>query len=60
MVELKVYDILGKQVATLVNGVKPAGQYTVAFYGTDLTSGVYFYTMTSGDRHFTQKMMLVK
>jgi hypothetical protein len=60
MVELKVYDVLGKEVAHLVNGVKPAGQYTVAFDGTDVSSGIYFYTMTTGNQHFTQKMMLVK
>ena len=59
-VELTVYDMLGKEVATLVNEVKPAGQYTVTFDGSDLTSGIYFYTLTSGEQRSTNKMMLVK
>ncbi len=59
-VELKVYDLTGKEVATLVNEVKPAGQYTVTFNGSDLTSGVYLYTLKSGDQTFTKKMSLVK
>jgi arabinoxylan arabinofuranohydrolase len=58
-VKLKVYDVLGKEVATLVNDVKPAGQYTIVFDGADLSSGVYYYTMTFGTQRFTQKMMLV-
>jgi hypothetical protein len=58
-VELKVYDVLGEEVAILVNDVKPAGQYIVVFDGADLSSGVYYYTMTFGTQRFTRKMMLV-
>lgn len=45
VVTLKVFDLLGREVATLVNEEKPAGSYTVQFKGTDLSSGVYFYRM---------------
>ncbi|MBN1479649.1 T9SS type A sorting domain-containing protein [candidate division KSB1 bacterium] len=59
-VQLKVYDMLGREVATLVNDVKPAGEYNVAFDASDLTSGVYVYTMTTGEQTFTNKMLLMK
>jgi hypothetical protein len=59
-VDLKVYDLLGKEVATLVNEVKSAGQYTATFNGSNLSSGVYLYTLKSGDQTFTKKMSLVK
>jgi len=44
-VTLKVYDILGKEIRTLVNETKPAGSYSVVFYGSNLSSGVYFYRL---------------
>ncbi|MGB3016914.1 MAG: T9SS type A sorting domain-containing protein [Ignavibacteria bacterium] len=49
-VMLRVYDIAGREVATLVNDIMPAGKYAVEFNATDLPSGVYFYTLrvTSG------------
>ncbi len=47
-VSLKVYDILGREVATLVNEVKEPGTYTVQFDGSNLASGVYFYQLKSG------------
>ncbi|MCB0729252.1 MAG: T9SS type A sorting domain-containing protein, partial [Ignavibacteriae bacterium] len=59
-VTLKIYDISGKEVETLVNEVKPAGFYTVSFDASGLTSGVYFYSITSGDFSATKKMMLLK
>ena len=59
-VQLTVYDMLGKEIATLVNEAKPAGQYTVSFDGSDLSSGIYFYTLTAGAQQSTNKMMLVK
>jgi len=59
-VELKVFDLLGKEVATLVNEVRPAGQYTATLSGSDLSSGVYFYTLNTGDQTFTKKMTLMK
>lgn len=50
MVTLKIYDIMGREVATLVNEVKNAGAHTVTFNAANLSSGVYFYTVNSGDR----------
>ncbi|MFI5144821.1 MAG: T9SS type A sorting domain-containing protein, partial [Ignavibacteria bacterium] len=59
-VELKVYDVLGKEVITLVNEHKPAGNYSVEFNGTNFASGVYFYKMVSGDFTAVKKMLIVK
>lgn len=59
-IHLTVYDMLGKQVATLVNGVKPAGTHVVTFDGADLSSGVYFYKLETDSEVFMNKMMLVK
>jgi hypothetical protein len=60
VVELKVYDILGKEVATLVNGFNQAGSHTVNFDASGLSSGIYFYTLKSADFTDTKKMVLVK
>ncbi len=59
-VELKVYDILGREVATLVNEVKQPGIYNVDFNASNFASGIYFYTMKSGDFTAVKKMVLVK
>lgn len=59
-VSLKVYDILGREVATLAQGNKAAGNYEVTFNGGDLASGVYLYRLIAGDRAETRKMNLVK
>jgi hypothetical protein len=47
--ELKVYDIMGNSITTLVSGAKPAGSYEIIFNASDIPSGVYFYTLTSGE-----------
>ncbi len=60
MVTLKVYDVLGKEVATLVNNVKPAGQYDVSFNAANLATGMYIYKLQAGDFVSSKKMMLVK
>jgi hypothetical protein len=59
---LKVYDILGREVATLVNEEKPAGEYNVEFRidNLELTSGIYFYQLRSGDYVETKKMVLLR
>ena len=57
---LKVYDILGNDVATLVNEEKPAGVYEVEFNAEDLSSGIYFYRLQSGDYVLMRKMILLK
>ncbi|MFN3426676.1 MAG: T9SS type A sorting domain-containing protein [Candidatus Thermochlorobacter sp.] len=59
-VSLKVYDMLGREVATLVEGRQAAGQYQVPFTATGLASGVYFYRLQAGSFVETKKMMLVK
>ena len=63
-VSIKVYDILGREVATLINDFKPADFYTVEFDGTNIASGTYFYRIIAeGDNQkFTKtlKMILVK
>ena len=60
LVTLKVYDILGRQVAELVNKQQEAGSYNVSFDASKLTSGVYLYKIESGSFVSTKKMMLVK
>ena len=59
-VELKVYDVLGREVAVLVNEVRQAGIHTVEFNASNFASGIYFYTMKSGDFNAVKKMILVK
>jgi len=59
-VTLKVYDVLGNTVATLVNEVKPAGTYEVNFNANGLASGLYFYTLNAGEYSQTKKMILLK
>jgi hypothetical protein len=55
-----VYDILGREIATLVDEYKPAGNYEVKFSGYNLPSGIYFYTLRSGNYVQTRKMVLIK
>ncbi len=57
-VSLSVYDMLGREVATLVNERKPAGAYTVQFSGPGLASGIYFYRLTAGTIVETRKLVL--
>ena len=59
-VTLKVYDVLGNEVAVLVNEYRNAGSYEVNFNSSNLTSGVYFYTLRAGDFIQTKKMLLLK
>jgi len=59
-VVLKVYDILGSEVATLFEGAKNAGNYEVDFDASNLASGMYIYTLRAGDFTTSKKMMLLK
>ncbi len=59
-VTLKVYEITGKEIVSIVNENKPAGKYSVSFNGSRLASGVYFYILRSGNFVQTKKFMLVK
>lgn len=60
LVTLKVYDVLGREVAVLVNEEKTAGTYTINFNASILSSGVYFYTISARDFHQTKKMILLR
>lgn len=57
---LKVYDLLGREVAVLVDGVMPAGSHTVNFDASNITSGVYIYKLEAGGQIMTRRMTLVK
>jgi hypothetical protein len=59
-VTLKIYDVLGNEVATLLNSEKPAGVYEIEFNATELTSGIYFYQINAGTFTQTKKMLLIK
>ncbi|MCX6163986.1 MAG: T9SS type A sorting domain-containing protein [Ignavibacteriae bacterium] len=62
-VKLVIYDILGREIKTLVNELKQAGRYTIEFNGNNFASGVYFYRIqVEGGKTYTavKKMVLVK
>jgi len=59
-VQLKVYDLLGREVATLVQGQHNPGSYSVVFDASRLSSGVYFYTLRAGDFVSTKSLVLMK
>jgi len=59
-VKLIVYDILGREVATLVNQKQKPGNYSVTFNGSNLASGVYYYTLKVGELQISKKMILLK
>jgi len=60
LVNVKVFNILGKEIATLVNEKQTAGLYTIDFNAAQLSTGVYFYQIQAGDFTQTKKMLLVK
>lgn len=60
IISLKVYDILGSEVAALVNEYKPVGTYEVEFDANKLSSGTYFYRLTAGEFVQTKKLILLK
>jgi hypothetical protein len=60
IVKLTIYDVLGREIKTLINEFKQAGTYTVDFNGENLSSGVYYYKMTAGDFTSIKKMVLIK
>ncbi|HEX2982511.1 MAG TPA: T9SS type A sorting domain-containing protein, partial [Ignavibacteriales bacterium] len=57
---LKVYDMLGREIAELVNGEMEKGPHSVSFNGRSLSSGVYIYRLQSGSFTESKKMMLLK
>ncbi|MBZ0202734.1 MAG: T9SS type A sorting domain-containing protein, partial [Ignavibacteria bacterium] len=59
-VELKIFDVLGREVYTLLNEEFAAGNYSVDFNASELPSGMYFYKLTSGEFSEVKKMVLIK
>ena len=59
-VSLKIYDVLGNEIATLVNGFKHSGIYNVNFNASNLSSGIYYYCIRNGKKQSTRKMILIK
>ena len=60
IVQLKVFDVSGREVATLINGYRDAGSHSVSFDASGLASGVYVYRLTSGSQTAVSKMVLMK
>ncbi len=60
VVTLKIYDVLGNEVAMLINEDKPVGEYEIEFNGNNISSGVYFYQIKSAYFNQTKKMILLK
>ena len=60
MVTIKIYDILGREIRTLVNEYKPAGRYNITFNASNLASGVYIYQLKSGSFVASKKLVLMK
>jgi hypothetical protein len=60
LVTLKAYDVLGREVVTIVNEEKLTGNYEVEFGGSNLSSGIYFYRLQAGDFIDTKKFVLIK
>ena len=60
IVSLRVYNILGKEVKTLINEFEPAGTYNISFNASELPSGIYFYRLTSGNFTQVKKLVLLK
>jgi hypothetical protein len=59
-VTIKIFDVMGREVASLVNETKEAGYHSIVFNGADLSSGLYIYKIEAGDFTDTKKMILIK
>ncbi len=60
LISIKVFDVIGQEVTTLVNEIKPAGKYSVKFDASKINSGVYFYKLVANNVSITRKMVLIK
>jgi sugar lactone lactonase YvrE len=60
LVELKVYDVLGREVKTLLSESMVAGKYNVTFNATDMAAGIYYYRLVSDNQAITKKMLIIK
>jgi hypothetical protein len=59
-IELKVFDLLGQEIAVIINEEKPAGRYEVRFNGTNLSSGIYIYILKTKNKIISRKMILLR
>lgn len=59
-VVLKVYDVMGREIRTMVDGFQSAGQYSVSFNAVNLPSGIYIYKLNAGSNTLVKKMILLK
>jgi hypothetical protein len=59
-VQIKVFDVIGNEIETLVNEEKPVGTYELTWYAEGLPSGIYFYQLRAGNFVETKKMVLMK
>ena len=59
-VSLKIYDILGNEVKTLIRNIQSPGEYKISFNASELSSGIYFYSLTTSSSSLTKKMLLIK
>jgi photosystem II stability/assembly factor-like uncharacterized protein len=60
MVSIRIFDVLGKEIQTILNEYKDAGNYDLEFNASGLSSGIYFYNLTAGDLSISRKMTLLK
>lgn len=58
--QIKIYDIIGREIETLVNSYHTKGQYKTTFNGSNLSSGIYFYRLITPKKIITQKMQIIK
>ncbi|MBN1464986.1 T9SS type A sorting domain-containing protein, partial [candidate division KSB1 bacterium] len=59
-ITLEVFDLTGRKVETLVDGMRPAGSHVVPFAAADITGGAYFYKLTSADYSAVRKMLFIR
>jgi len=59
-VSLRIFDLIGREVAVLVNEQKPAGRYSVTWDARNVSSGIYFYKLTAGSYKEVKKMIVIK
>ncbi len=59
-VTLEIYDVLGRKIATLVDGIQEAGRYKAIWDVRTMSSGVYFYRLTAGQQIFAKKMVIIR
>jgi hypothetical protein len=60
MVKLIIYDVMGRELKTLINQTLNPGVHSVVFEGNGLSSGIYFFVLTSGSQSLSKKMILLK